>query len=152
LEKQAPNWARNRFSGVRMIGDRLVPKLKARWPDRPMKFGGADGPLVVFPAAHPEVGDAEIHDNGADIIVSIGKFTHEHFPAYDAALPGSEREERIAGEVITFLEQLFADRIELFSAGRRGGWRVRGAKPRGKISKLLFGRRTYVWSGPLADG
>ena len=123
-----------------MIGDRLLPELKARWPDRPMKFGGADGPLVVFPAAHPEVGDAEIHDSGADIIVSIGKFTHEHFPAEDA------------GDVIAFLEELFADRIELFGAGRRGGWRARGAKPRGKISKLLFGRRTYVWSGPLADG
>jgi hypothetical protein len=103
-----------------------------------MKFGGTDGPLVVFPAAHPEVGDAEIHDNGADIIVSIGKFTHEHFPTCD--------------DVIAFLDQLFADRIELFGTGRRGGWRARGAKPRGKIAKFLFGRRTYVWSGPLADG
>jgi hypothetical protein len=121
-----------------VIGDRLPSKLKARWPDRPMKLGGTDGLLVVFPAAHPEVGDVQIHDNGADIIVSIGKFTHEHFLTDD--------------EVIAFLEQLFADRIELFGVGRRGGWRARSPKPRGKISKFLLGRRTYVWSGPLADG
>ena len=104
-----------------------------------MKFGGTDGPLVIFPAAHPEVGDVEIHDNGADIIVSIGRLTHEHFPVD-------------GDDVIVFLEQLFADRIELFCSGSRGGWRPRGPKPRGRISKFLFGRRTYVWSGPLADG
>jgi hypothetical protein len=116
-----------------------------------MKVGGADGPVVVFAAAHPEVGDVEIYDDGDEVTVIIGKFTHEHFPSYDAALAPAEREERVAEHVVTFLEQLFADRVEIFGGVRGGGWRPRGAKPRGRISKFLFGRKTYVWSGPLCD-
>ena len=117
-----------------------------------MKIGNTGGLLAVFPPAHPDVGAVEIHDEGDEVVVVIGRFTHEHFLAYERGLSAEQRAERIADDVVAFLEKLFADRIELFGRGRRGGWRARGSKPRGRISKFLFGRRTYVWSGPLADG
>ena len=136
-----------------MITDRLLPKLHARFPGRPWKIGGAGGPLASVSAPHPEVGDLELYDEGDEIAVVIGKFTHDHFGNYDGALSVADREERIAEDVAAFLEQLFADRIEFFRRGSRGGYRLRSKGPRGIVSKFLFGSRTYVWSGPLeADG
>ena len=118
-----------------MITDRLIPKLKARFPDQPWKMGGANGRLASLSAPHPEVGDLELYDDGGEVIVVIGKFTHEHFGSLEDAM--------------VFLEKLFADRIEFFGTGSRGGYRPRKERARGVVSKFLFGSKTYVWSGPL---
>jgi hypothetical protein len=50
------------------------------------------------------------------------------------------------------LEDLFADRIEMYGSHRGGGGSRRiSAEPRGVLSKALFGRKTYVWSGPTSN-
>jgi hypothetical protein len=143
---------RQRWSSV--IADRLAPELKARFPERPWKIGAAGGPLASVSSPHAEVGDLELYEEGGEITVVIGTFTHCHFGSYDARLSPAAREERIAEDVMAFLEELFADRIEFFGTGRAGGHRVRSNKgQRGIVSRFLLGRTSYVWSGPLrADG
>ena len=133
-----------------MISDYLTPKLKARFSDRSMKLAKAgEGPVAVFPAIHPDVGDVEIFDDGDEITVVLGRFTHTHFANYEEDLTEARREERIAEEVEEFLADLFVDRIELYGSHLGGGgWRLVEDGPRGWVSKIIFGSETYVWSGP----
>ena len=135
-----------------LLTDRLIATLHSRLALQPMEVGGTDGVVVVFPAAHSDVGDIEVHDNGDELIVMVGNFTHTHFNNYDRGLSISERAERIADDVVAFLTDIFSDRIEFFGSHTgAGGWRKRKPKERGILSKLVFGKKTYVWSGPVAN-
>jgi hypothetical protein len=134
------------------ISEKLVPELRARFADRFMHTGDGGELVAVFRAPHPDVGAIEIYDHGTEAVVVATKFSHTHFGGYGPNLPESERGERIAGEVVRFLEDVFADRIEFFGNPERGGWRPRKAKGRGLASRLVFGKKTYVWSGPLQEG
>ena len=135
-----------------LLTDRLIAMLQTRLPHQPMNVGGAEDVVVVFPAAHSDVGDIEVHDNGDELIVMVGKFTHTHFSNYDQGLSNSERAQRIADDVVAFLKDVFSDRIEFFGTHiGAGGWRERRPKQRGILSKLVFGSKTYVWSGPVAN-
>lgn len=137
-----------------VISDYLLPKLRAHFADRPMRVIPGQAPQVIFPAAHPEVGDIEIFDDGDEVMMVLGKFTHNHFGNDAPSLSDVERAERISEEVAGFLQEIFADRIEFFGSHLGGGGcRVRTGKARGLLSRLMFGKKTYVWSGPLdADG
>ena len=129
-----------------MISEKLFPRIQAEFSDRPMTIVGA---RVVFSAAHSEVGDLVVQDDGDEMTLFLGKFTHCHIGNHDDGLSVAEREERISDEVIGFLAQIFADQIEFFGNHGSGNSRRRKPKPRSILSKLMFGRRTYVWSGPL---
>jgi hypothetical protein len=135
-----------------MLREALVPALKARFAGRPLVLGAGEGPVATFPAAHPGVGDLVIVDDGDELTIYIGDLTHRHFDNYDEGLEESERARRIVEEVVAFLDDLFADRIEFFgSRFGGGGCRRRSETPRGIMSKLFLGARTYVWSGPIDD-
>lgn len=129
----------------------LVPKVRARFGDRPIDLAIETEFEMIFPCVHPEFGDIAIYDDGNEITVFVGNFTHTHFPNYDEELSDSERAANIAEDVMEFLEDVFADRIEFYgSQSAMGGWRFRKDKPRGFLARALFGGR-YVWSGPLED-
>jgi hypothetical protein len=132
-----------------MLADALLPLLKSRFAGRPVTVGSPPGPIATFPAAHPDVGDLVIHDDGDELTLYVGNFTHVHFNNYDEALAEEERSQRIAEELVAFLEDVFAERVEFFgSHGGGGGCRGR-TKERVVVSKLFFGAQTYVWSGPV---
>ncbi|MHC9539942.1 MAG: hypothetical protein AB9903_10520 [Vulcanimicrobiota bacterium] len=61
-----------------MIRDVLLPKLMDRFPGRGLRTGAPPGLIAVFPAAHPEVGDLTIYDDGEEATVCIGTITHGH--------------------------------------------------------------------------
>jgi len=135
-----------------LLADRLITTLHSQLPHQPMSVGGAEGVVVVFPAAHSDVGDIQVHDNGDELIVMVGNFTHTHFNNHDRGLSNSERAERIADDVVAFLKDIFSDRIEFFGSHTgAGGWRKRKPKERGFLSKAVFGSKTYVWSGPVGN-
>lgn len=132
------------------LAELLVSKLQTRFADRSMKLGGEGDSLVVFPAAHPEVGAVEIYGDEDELTVVLGRFTHTHFGNFDEGLTEPERSERIAHDVEEFLADLFADKIELYGSHLGGGgWRSVDEKPRGFVSRLILGGKTYVWSGPV---
>lgn len=133
-----------------MIAEHLIPRLRERFPDRDIAVATGGARLAVFPPVHPEVGPLEIYEEPGRVVVVIGRFTHAHFMNYGSGELSHERCARVANDVLRFIEDVLADRIEFYGSGRGGGWRPRVGKPRGTVSRLLYGRRTYVWSGPLA--
>jgi hypothetical protein len=102
------------------IFDTLVPLLRARFPNRNIKIESGRPPRGIIPAAHPEVGDVELHDDGHEITAYIGHFTHSHFANYDD-IPTAEKEKLISENVGYFLDQLFADRIVMWGSHQGGG-------------------------------
>jgi hypothetical protein len=133
-----------------MIFDYLIPELRQRFPDRAFDVSFAPEPCLVVPAIHPEVGNLVITDEGYEVTLQAGNFTHGHFSNYDEHLSEDQKNQKIAEDVAQFMEELFADRIVLWgSHGRSGGWFPRGERP----SPLFRVRgRLFVWSGPLRSG
>jgi hypothetical protein len=136
------------------IRDILVPMLQERFPNRGLTIGAAPDPIAVFPAAHPEVGDARVWEgsaSGAD--VGVGDIAHDHFfNPYEEERGTPEAAEGIARNVVRFLDELFADRLLMWRStdGRTKGWRERGEA--GHTAPLVVDDRTYytcIWSRPL---
>ena len=95
---------------------------------------------------HPDVGDVEIYDDGNELTVVAGKFTHGHFSNYDDNLTDDQKAEEIAEAVASFLESLFADQVILWGSHKgSGGWYFIGDED----SSFRTNQKQYRWSGPL---
>jgi hypothetical protein len=131
------------------LAEKLLPRLSEAFPHQRMQLGSQPRVLATYRSPHPEVGCAEIHDDDDEITIYLGDRTHVHFGNYNDQLSADERAEDTVNQVIAFLDELFADQIEFFGNGCAGGCRNRDQKDRGALSKLFFGKRSFVWSGPL---
>ena len=99
---------------------------------------------MTFPAKHSDVGDVEIHDDGDEITLIAGNFTHGHFSNYDD-IPQEEKEKEIAEDVVDFLSRLFADQVVLWGSHQGGGgWRVILDDNDDSVTH----HKEFVWSGP----
>jgi hypothetical protein len=130
-----------------MIRDKLVPTLKQKYADVEVRYGSPPDPIAVFAARHPSVGDLTIWDDGEEATVEIGEITHGHFGAYDVPAP-YEAEEWIVKNVLSFLEEMFADRYLLWKSreGGSGGWEH--VDYAGESFRPKAGVDTFVWTGP----
>src|SRR5256885_23827 len=117
-----------RYPARKMIRDVLIPALEANFPDRGMRIGEPADPIAVFPAAHPEVGDVTIHDDGNEAIVHVGDITHGHFGWDDPNRTDAEAAQAVTEQLVRFLKDLFADRVLLWkqSGNGAGGWYLLG--------------------------
>ena len=86
---------------------------------------------------------------GDEVTLFLAERTHQHFACFDIGLNEEEKAERVIAEVVTFLQKLFADRIEFYGGRYGGGCRERQIEARGWLSKRMFGGMSYVWSGPI---
>jgi hypothetical protein len=131
------------------ISKKLLPRLLARFPDRGLRLHEGKEPVASFPAAHPQVGDLCIDDDGVELTISVGQLTHGHFLPRNYQGPSVKLSERDENEVIErvmeFLDGVFADQIEFWTADRAGGWLPRGKEP----LVLRPNMRRFVWSGPV---
>jgi hypothetical protein len=129
------------------LSEKLLQKLHSRFADRGLIVYDGKRPVALFPAIHDDVGDIQIWDDDHELTVYVGSL-HGHFPNYNDKLTLDAREERMVDDVLAFLEDVFAERIEFWAEGdRMGGWHERG-------KTNPFGRRNaqrYVWSGPLNE-
>jgi hypothetical protein len=147
----------------------LLDAVVRNFGDRAMRVGtsadevspAAYGDLIVrFPAAHPAVGDASVRGEGTDsnesvcsAAVSVGDIVVQYsFNNFDNHLAADERGARVAGDVVRFLRELFADRLLLWKSadGLNAAWRERGDA--GHLEPLVIDDRTYdryLWSRPL---
>jgi hypothetical protein len=133
------------------IAEVLFPLLKESFPGRSLRLDFAPSVCAVFPAAHPEVGDLIISDDGNEATVTIGSITHCHFNPYDESLSPEQLAKRVSNDVIAFLRELFADRVLIWRSGRlgSGGWqRLPAEKPAHFLSEKAT---TYLWSGPTPN-
>jgi len=130
-----------------MIASVLTPKLQSRFPGRGLRVGSPPAPCAVFPAMHPEVGGVEIYDDGSELTVVAGKFTHGHFSNYDDSLSDNQKDEEIAEAVVAFLDKLFADQIILWGSHQGGGGWYNAGNEESDFSR---NKKKYLWSGPLS--
>ena len=139
----------NRYPASIMIREILLPALRAQFSDRGLRAGDSPNTIAVFPAAHDAVGDLTVLDDGDEATIFVGTITHLHFDGDSSSKPNVD--ERITDEVVSFLAELFDDRILL--------WKSRspahdGAMPRSdakNFSGIGSSDLTYVWSGPTPN-
>jgi hypothetical protein len=128
-----------------MLGEKLIPKLQRRFGDRNLRVGSPPSPCAVFPAAYPEFGDIQIYDDGDELTLVAGNFTHGHFSNYDENLSVEQKSEAITDAVVQFLEQVFADEVVFWGSHEAaGGWHKRG-----ESSEWQGGAEEFAWSGPI---
>jgi hypothetical protein len=133
-----------------MIFEFLIPKLQEAFPNRGLIVDRSKK-QIVFAAAHPDVGDLDIRDDGSEITLIAGKFTHGHFSNYDDNLAAEEKSKQITDDVVVFLKEVFADQVVFWGSHKGGGgWYKRG-KPIewSKTGLLSKPEKEFVWSGPL---
>jgi hypothetical protein len=123
----------------------LIPKLQRRFADRGLRVSAPPSPCAVVPAAYPEFGDLQIYDDGDELTLVAGNFTHGHFSNYDEDLSVQQKAEAITDAVVQFLEQVFADEVVFWGSHKAaGGWHKRG-----ESSERQRGAKEYSWSGPI---
>jgi hypothetical protein len=134
----------------------LLGALLARFRNEGLQVGSPPGPLAVFPAKHPQVGDLTLsrpHIGGRiSVDITIGDTLRDALDNIDTHLPLVRRAERLTRDVARFLQELFADRLLFWRSvdGTSAGWRERGEA--GHAEPLVLDDRPYnlyVWSRPL---
>ncbi|MGH7976345.1 MAG: hypothetical protein ACREC8_06750, partial [Limisphaerales bacterium] len=134
-----------------MIFNYLIPKLEENFPNRGLRIETAPVKRIVFPAAHSDFGDIEIHDDGDEVTIYAGNFTHGHFSNYDENLSEEQKAEKISAEVVKLLKDVFADKVVFWGSHTAGGgWGARENPEKLKPFFKSLGSRNkeYVWSGP----
>jgi hypothetical protein len=124
--------------------------LQDKFAGTSLRLTPGDDPVAVFPAMHSDIGDISIYDDGDELTVVFGNFTHSHFGNYEEKLSEAEKERQIAEEMVELLEDIFQDKILFYGSHQGGGgWQGIEGKSRGFISKTFAGQKSYVWSGPV---
>lgn len=117
-----------------------------------------DQAFLRIPAAKGDFGEIDLYDDGDEVTIVFGRFTHSHYNCYED-LPPEAKEARIAEEVFAVVNDTFHDRIEFWDSHQGSG----GYRPVGEGAKNLWGRlsgrfgqgssRTfYRWSGAMRTG
>lgn len=104
-----------------------------------------------IPARHPGFGDLVVRCEADGLVVEFGAFTHSHYPfdMYDTGAGPEAAVARTCEAVVAKLQATVADELEFFGgpAARGGGCRKRGTRT--WFDRLLFGKRSWLWSGPV---
>ena len=82
------------------LSQKLKPRLSARFPDRGLRLHEGKEPVASFPAAHPEVGDLRIDEDGDELTIAVGQLTHGHFSPRNCHGPAHETEEELIDRVL----------------------------------------------------
>ena len=139
-----------RVSGSLNI-DRLIALLEHRLPGTHISVPGENRSVASIASSCPDIGSLLIVDDGDEVTIFLGRFTHCHFELDDEAESPMAAETRLFEEVADFIGQVLTEQIEFYGRGVAGGCRVRCDKPRSWFSRLLFGKRSYVWSGTVVE-
>lgn len=123
------------------------------WSHRPHREDAAP-PAATWElrsaAPNPHIGFVSVSDDAEEATVSVGEITHGHFNPYDSSLSEDAHAKWVSDAVIGFLEDLFRDRVVVWTAGpgRGGGWIVleEGAEP-----ELAKDVSAHLWSKPLSQ-
>jgi hypothetical protein len=132
-----------------MIGELLIAALQRHFPERRFVVGSPPDPVATYKAAHRQVGDLTIYDDGAEATVDISEITHGHFGPYDGVADAAENARRVVDEVVWFVTALFDDRVLLWKSVDHGagGWEVLEQRP--ATDPPDQDAMCFVWSGPL---
>lgn len=131
-----------------MLKQIVAFEIERQFPDMGIEWGGESGDLIATIApAHHSWTEISVCEDGEEIIIFYGDFTHVHYGCYDDNLPEAIRAQTIAQDICKELSLVFNDQVEFFRVAYfgAGGMRRRGSQ--GKLSRILFGRNGILWSG-----
>ena len=123
----------------------LTSELKKQFPNMTIEYGVKDDVIATIPPIHQSWKPIIICDDGDEVTVFYGDFTHKHFGYYGESIEVEAQAQSIATDVIEAMTPVFEDRLEFYKRLGSGGFRVRGSQ--GQLSKFLFGENGVVWSG-----
>jgi hypothetical protein len=110
--------------------DLFITTLTEQLPTCVWYFGGDGSSTVVIPAVSESFGNIEILDEGEELTIYFGHFTHSHFSNPLVA--------------VACLHDVFSDKLEFYGSHKAGGgFSLRGSNPKGSATE----RDTQVWSG-----
>jgi len=130
-----------------MMMDLLKTELTRRLPGLEIRTE-ASNRSIVLAAAHEEVGDVTILDDGDELTVYIGDITHGHFSGYTPGISPDQQMREIVDGLVGFVEDLVADRVLIWRSGRSGGWDIIESEEQLKVHSDA-GTQFYLWSGPI---
>jgi hypothetical protein len=116
--------------------------LGERFSNRGFRIETKPEVCIVFPAVNPIVGDIQICDDGHEITIYIGSFTHGHFACYDD-IPDEQKAKLISEDVVEFLDAVFSDQVAFWGSHQGGG----GWRRLDSVSAKASTNSEYVWSG-----
>ncbi len=142
-----------------MLSQVVTSYLKERIPEKieVVEHGEGRTPFIRIKAENSEFGDIELYDDGDEVTIYFGRFTHSHFSNYDE-IPLDEKEAQIAEDVYDVLTATFEDELEFWGSHQdSGGFQgVNCAKEQsqGILSRILSRRGSktfYRWSGATRE-
>jgi hypothetical protein len=106
-----------------MMLEKLLADLVRKFPEQQCRIEKEPTPRLVIPPKYVEFGEIEITQEGDELILVAGKFTHSHFACYAERVSADEKVMDIIDNVADFLSATFADQV-IFWGGHRqtGGW------------------------------
>lgn len=110
-------------------------------PGEPYVLHSEGHKVLTFAAKHPDVGALVVYDEWDELTVCIGELSHRHF--------GNDEPEDVAMQAARFIRAVLNDEVEFFGNSPGGGGCHGDRKPQGLLSRLLWGRPSFVWSGPI---
>jgi hypothetical protein len=129
---------------ARTLRELLIPILQQKFGDRQFVVG-LDDQIAIFAPAHPDFGELVVLDDGNEVTVSVGRLTHTHFGPVEDASVIADVEETVVGPLVEFLEDLFADRLLVWSVpGKSAGYQ----DVSDGTEHIPREAMTFVWSGP----
>lgn len=95
---------------------------------------------------YEEFGSIEIQDDGSELTIYVGNFTHWHASCYEEDLSDMEKEEMIAEDVAEFLHDVFNDKIIMWGSNKgSGGFIARDEQQSQKSQSKIH--QMWLWSG-----
>lgn len=130
-----------------MFHETLIAAFRQRFPNLHAEFGHPPDAVLTIPPTHVEVGPVCVYDDDAEATVVLGTHTHFHLEPDDRSLSDENAAQWITDAVLDFLNELFADRVAIWSSpDGSGGCKELDSPPRAAEDSI---NRWYVWSGPL---
>lgn len=131
-----------------VILDRFLIGFKQRFPAQRIAVRASDS-TVSIPCGNPAIGAIEVQDDLNELIVFVGDFTHGHFDCYVESLSPDEREEDVSRQVLDFLSDVFADKVEFYRLEHGGGgWGPAGTGPEDSFTWSNRAGSKLVRGGP----
>ncbi|MDP5220935.1 hypothetical protein Q5Y75_27495 [Ruegeria sp. 2205SS24-7] len=132
-----------------MLAPIVRSKLQERFSGMAISFDAEDASVIATIApVHSSWEPIVVVDDGDEVTVFFGKFTHVHYGNHESVELTKSVAESIADDVANELSLVFADQVEAFNCwGYFGVGGLRAYGSQGFLSKLVFGENGRLWSG-----
>ena len=109
-----------------MLSNVVTAYFESRIPERIERVEADEdrSPFLRIVASESDFGDLELYDDGDEVTIVFGRFTHSHFSNYEDDLSLSEKEDRIAEDVFGVISATLDDELEFWGSHQgSGGYR-----------------------------